>query len=84
MNPIDGKKFRIKNSEKQDVLANGYGSLSFNYTTGWAELVSDTCPIHSYFQSSANACDSCHLTIPLISKPSRWNSSHLQTIQTIG
>ena len=50
----------------------------------WAELVSDTCPIHSYFHSSTNACNSCHLTIPLISKPSRWNSSHLQTIQTIG
>ena len=52
MNPIDGKKFRIKNSEKQDVLANGYGSLSFNYTTGDLYLTSLIAPT----DGSSNYC----------------------------
>ena len=50
---------------------------------GWAELVSDTCPIHSYFQSSANACNSCHLTIPLISKPSRQLADNREIVNCL-
>ena len=47
---------------------------------GWADLVSDTCPIYSHLRSSANACNSIHLTIPLISKPSRQLPDNRQTV----
>ena len=50
---------------------------------GWADFVSDTCPIHSHLRSSANACNSIHLTIPLISKPSRQLADNRQTVNCL-
>ena len=41
---VDGKQMRIKDMDKKNVLVNGYGSLSFDYTTGDLYLASCIAP----------------------------------------
>ena len=69
---------------KIQTSSNDWGKLLSHHghaaCPGWADLVSDTCPIYSHLRSSANACNSIHLTIPLISKPSRQLPDNRMTV----